>query len=53
MDKVYVSRDLAPTQTSNMAMGAANSAPVPSADDLGKDEDDSGMAVDAEPNGAA
>lgn len=39
-------RDVSPPQVAQEALGAANSAPVPSADDISNAEDDK-MAVDS------
>jgi len=44
-------RDVAPPQSSETALGAANSAPVPSADDI--DNGDEEMEVDTKPNGTS
>ena len=41
---VFSIRDVAPSQSSDTALGAANSAPVPSADDIGMEDTD--MQVD-------
>ena len=41
-----VNRDVSPPQVAQAALGAANSAPVPSADDISNAEDDK-MAVDS------
>ena len=41
----WVDRDVAPSQSTDTALGAANSAPVPSADDIGMDDTD--MQVDS------
>lgn len=41
-----IDRDVSPPQVAQAALGAANSAPVPSADDISNTEDDK-MAVDA------
>lgn len=40
-----IDRDVSPPQAAQAALGAANSAPVPSADDISNTEDDK-MAVD-------
>jgi hypothetical protein len=41
-----IDRDVSPPQVAQAALGAANSAPVPSADDISNAEDDK-MAVDS------
>ena len=41
-----VNRDVSPPQVAQAALGAANSAPVPSADDISNVEDDK-MVVDS------
>lgn len=41
-----VNRDVSPPQVAQAALGAANSAPVPSADDISNAEDDK-MEVDS------
>lgn len=46
-----VIRDVEPSQSADTALGAANSAPVPSADDIGMEDTD--MQVDPKVNGSA
>ena len=48
-----VIRDVAPSQSTDTALGAANSAPVPSADDIGMESEDTDMQVDSKVNGSA
>ena len=50
---ILFSRDVEPSQNTDRAMGAANSAPVPSADDitLGNEAEETEMHVDQNQNG--
>jgi hypothetical protein len=43
--RVLLFRDVEPSQSTDSALGAANSAPVPSADDIGMEDTD--MQVDS------